>query len=106
MTTMTQDPISQEWTNSDELTATAGALGAKLEAFAVAELPPVLTPYIAAAAAELTEQSDVAWRLSGDSAQIALLRIIARVTILAPDASGPHTAALIRQLDRLSRRRS
>lgn len=104
MTTTYQDPIAQEWTNLGPIEATASEVGAKLAHFSVAELPPALTPYLAAAAAELAEQADVPWRMSIDPAQIALLRLLARITIVAPNASGPHTTVLLHLLEQAQTR--
>ena len=101
MTTTHQGPISIEWTNSPQKTATAAELSAKLGAYSLGELPPTFTPCLAAAAAELAEEANIPWRVTIDPAQIALLRLIAKITILAPDTSGPHTATAIQHLDRL-----
>ena len=64
----------------------------------VADIDPALLPFLAAAAAELASVAGIPWRFSTDDPAVALLRLIARATIVRPDASGPHTGRLLAQL--------
>ena len=98
MTLQVQDPISAEWTTDDPPSATnARLLCEQLVPLSNEQLVAVL-PAMAAAAAELALVAGVPWRFSLDDPPVALLRLIARIAIRAPDAGGPHTARLAAQL--------
>ena len=103
MTPTTTEPIHQDWTPSGlELTsdpmATAAEVNAGLARIEVADIDPQIVPFLAAAAAELAFLAGIPWRFSADDAPVALLRLIAKATMLHPNASGPHTARLVDQL--------
>ena len=94
-----QDPILQEWTTLDDApTVTAPELCGLLAHRSTDELT-ALAPAMAAAAAELALLGDVPWRFSADDPPVALLRMISRVALLAPDVGGPHCARLAEALD-------
>jgi len=117
MTPTTTEPIVQDWISaqhtSDQISGldttanehldaaqgtTAAAVNSLLACVEVADLRPALVPYLAAAAAELALVAGIAWRFSDDDAPVALLRMIAKVSIRAPGANGPHTLRLFDQL--------
>jgi len=91
------DPIAEHWT-IEAPTATAIDVNRRLALLEVADIEAHLVPYLAAAAAELASIAAVPWRFAGDDAPVALLRMIAKVTIRHPDVGGPHTARLLEQL--------
>ncbi|MEX2293342.1 MAG: hypothetical protein WD691_06095 [Acidimicrobiales bacterium] len=104
MTTTTTAPISSYWT-SDSPDLTAGATFAsaaqvtrRLALLKVTDIEAHLLPFLAAAAAEMTFEADIPWRLSTDDPAVALLRLIAKVAIMSPHVGGPHTARLLDQL--------
>ncbi len=98
MTSTLQDPIDIEWTTAVDPSASAKRLCERLAPLTADQLRS-LTPAMAAAAAELALLTGVSWRFSPDDPAIALLRMIARVAIVAPDAGGPHCARLAEVLD-------
>lgn len=100
MSTIQQDPIHQEWTTrpaAADQGATARTLCSQLAPLPIDELVEV-APSLAAAVAELALLVGVPWRFSPDDPAVALLRMLARVAIIAPDASGPHCDRLGQQL--------
>lgn len=103
MSRITTEPITPEWTSfgteeAIDPTSTAAAVNARLAQFDIADIDAGLVPYLAAAAAELALVAGIAWPFSADDPAVALLRIIAKVTMRRPDAGGPHTARLHEQL--------
>lgn len=99
MTTNLKEPIAPHWTTSalgstPAPTATAAEVNHLLAAIEVADIEPSLVPYLAAAAAELALVADVPWRFSVDDPPVALLRMIAKVAIRQPAATGAHTTRL------------
>lgn len=54
---------------------------------------------MAAAAAELALLAGIPWRFGADDPPIALLRMIARASLVAPDAGGPHCDRLADELE-------
>ena len=100
-------PIARDWTTHTASTAagpieaTARDLAARLAERRVADIGADLLPDLAAAAAELGSVSGISWRFSTDDPAVALLRVIAKVAIVAPDAAGPHTTRLVTLLDHL-----
>lgn len=64
----------------------------------VEDIDAALTPFLAAAGAEVAAVAGVPWRFSSDDAVVLLLRLISRVAIVAPDAGGPHTTRLLDKL--------
>lgn len=95
------DPIRSDWSTIDEdgrTAATAADVTAHLARLDVAEIDPAWMPLLAAAAAELASVAGISWRFSTDDPAVALLRLIAKITITCPDASGPHTARLLARL--------
>ncbi len=100
---MTTEPITQHWTTDErsptrDTQATAAAVNERLAQFEVADIGAQLVPYLAAAAAELAFLAGVSWRFGTDDPPVALLRMIAKVTMRQPHAGGPHTARLLDQL--------
>ncbi len=102
MSTITKDPITHERTTIEPETALATQVVARLGAFEVSELPEDLTPYLAAASAELAIAAGSAVRFSPDGVTVAFLRMISRATLAKPDATGPHTQRLFEQLELLA----
>ncbi|MGB3734768.1 MAG: hypothetical protein WA964_07420 [Ilumatobacter sp.] len=108
MTQTATDPIAGHWTTeglgltdrpvATRPLATAADVNARLARTEVADLDERLVPYLAAAAAELALITAVPWRFSADDPPVALLRMIAKVTMRHPDVGGPHTARLLDQL--------
>lgn len=103
MITTTTEPISEHWTTdgrnpTGDSQATAAAVNERLARIEVADIGAQLVPYLAAAAAELAFLAGISWRFSADDPAVALLRLIARVTMQQPQAGGPHTARLLDQL--------
>ena len=62
------------------------------------DFDPAWLPLLAAAAAEIASAAGISWRFSSDDSAVALLRLIAKVTITVPGASGPHTGRLLTKL--------
>lgn len=101
MTCTTTDPIHSDWSpfhEESELRASARDVSAMLARFEVADIDPAWVPLLAASAAELASVAGIPWRFSTDDPAVALLRLIAKVTITTPHAAGPHTARLLTQL--------
>lgn len=103
MTTATTEPIERHWIpegldgpNEPSASAsTAEAVNSHLARMEVADIGPQLVPYLAAAAAELALLAGIPWRFGADDPPVALLRLIAKVTLRDPRAGGPHTARLL-----------
>lgn len=99
------EPIQAHW-NTDGFdlaagppsTATATEVNERLARIEVADLGAHIVPYLAAATAELALLAGKPWRLSADDPPVALLRMIAKVTMRQPHLGGPHTARLLEQL--------
>ncbi len=107
MTRTETEPLSQNWTNDGDhethlrpTRATAFDVNGCLARLEVADIDPMLVPHLAAAAAELGLLSGVPWRFSTDDPPVALMRMIAKVTMRHPDVGGPHTARLLDLLRR------
>jgi len=103
MTPTLTEPILEHWTLDETADGavnravdgvTAADLARRLATIEVANLDPPIVPYLAAAAAELAIASGTPWRSTPDALPIALLRMIAKIGIVDPTASGPHTARL------------
>ncbi|MFK8025337.1 MAG: hypothetical protein AB8G26_15375 [Ilumatobacter sp.] len=96
--------MSIDWSSietSDQTTAaTATTVSSLLALVDVAAIDASTVPLLAAAAAELALVSGMPWRFSTDDPAVALLRVIARATLTAPDAGGPHTDRLAAHLSR------
>lgn len=97
------EPIPQHWTTTssiaaDPSSATASDVSSRLAQMRVADIDADVVPFLAAAAAELALVSGTSWRFSADDPPVALLRLIAKVTIRHPEAGGPHTARLLERL--------
>ncbi len=65
---------------------------------AVVDIDAALTPYLAAAAAEMALGAAIPWPFSADDAPVALLRLIAKAALASPEAGGPHTDRLLSEL--------
>lgn len=104
MTTTTTEPIRDYWpSDSTDLDAgatfaTAAQVNGRLAQLRVADLDARLLPFLAAGAAEMACEAGIPWRLSTDDPAVALLRLIAKVTLTSPDVGGPHTSRLFDQL--------
>ena len=95
MTPTYTEPILQDWIIDQPVQSpTAADLARRLARIEVTDLDPPIVPYLAAAAAELAAVAGTPWKPTADALPVALLRMIARVGIVAPDAGGPHTARL------------
>ena len=98
-------PIDSNWTTivqeaTDDLDISAAEVNALLSRLQVREITSELHPYLAAAAAELLHIVDVDARLPVGDAPVALLRLIAKVALIEPTATGIHTRRLGEQLRR------
>lgn len=100
MTTQATDPIHDEWlTDASSTThATAGEVNALLCRREVADLDDAVLPALAASGAELASIAEIPWRFTTDDPAVSLLRLISRIALSHPDAAGPHTTRLARQL--------
>ncbi|MEM9515937.1 MAG: hypothetical protein AAGA42_13885 [Actinomycetota bacterium] len=99
MSAPTTDPICHEWPISDTPQVTARDVNARLATREVHELDDSILPFLAASGAELASLAGITWRFAPDDPAVALLRLISRVAITAPEAAGPHTTRLARHLD-------
>lgn len=102
MTSTTQDPILEEWTTRGPQLASATDVNEALGRFLMSEIPPYITPFLAAAGAELALIADIDWRFGTDVPAVGMVRLIARVAIVAPHAGGLHTQRLADQLEALA----
>lgn len=102
MNTLQKDPIHLERTSCEALPATATTVITQLAAFDVVDLPEEITPFLAAAGAEIALVAGIQWRFSADDVIVVLLRLISRGTLAKPDATGPHTQRLFEQLEQLN----
>jgi hypothetical protein len=100
MSAIIVEPIGTEWTTIDQgpAPATAAEVARRLAPIEIGDLGPDVLPFLAAAAAELASVAGIAWRFSTDDPAVALVRLIAKVTMTCPDAAGPHTARLVARL--------
>lgn len=101
MTTKQKDPIHLKRTSWALNSATAKDIITELAAFEVADLPEQITPFLAAAGAEIALVAGIKWRFSADDVIVVLLRLISRGAIAKPGATGPHTQRLYEQLKQL-----
>lgn len=104
MPLLEQDPMQSDWANCAPIdhangVVTARQVACELGHRRVEDLDASLTPYLAAAAAELAALAGISWRFSTDDAPVALLRLMARAAIVAPDVGGPHTERLLEVLE-------
>ena len=93
--------LGLERTTYEVQTATASQILTRLAAFDIEQLPDALTPFLAAAGAEIALVADIRWRFSADNATVSLLRLISRGSLAKPDATGPHIQRLFEQLEQL-----
>jgi hypothetical protein len=108
MTSTRTDPIPLDWSTIDETVflatadadplATASDVSHRLALLEIGDIRPEWVPLLAASAAELASAAGLSWRFSTDDPVVALLRLIAKVTMVCPGASGPHTVRLLAQL--------
>ena len=100
MTITTTVPIRPNWTlpAGPAPKITVSEVNAALARYEVDDITDELTPYLAAAVAELALNADVPWRFGPDDAPVALLRMIAKVALHTPRATGIHLSALAQQL--------
>lgn len=108
MITTGTDPIALDWSTIDEVglpatpgagpLATAADVSHRLALLEIGDIRPEWVPLLAASAAELASAAGLSWRFSTDDPVVALLRLIAKVTMVCPGASGPHTDRLLAQL--------
>lgn len=101
MNTLQKDPIDLERTSCEGSEATAANVINQLATFHVADLPDQVTPFLAAAGAEIALVAGIQWRFSADDVIVVLLRLISRGALAKPDATGPHTQRLFEQLEQL-----
>lgn len=89
-----------DWSTVDVpgATSTAAAVSVRLARLEVDEIRPEWVPFLAASVAELASAAGIPWRFATDDPVVALLRLLAKVTIICPEASGPHTDRLLAQL--------
>lgn len=73
---------------------TAKLLSDRLGQLDVTDIDPQWLPEMAAAATELARAAGTSLHFSHDDPPVALLRMIARATLAAPAAAGPHTTRL------------
>jgi hypothetical protein len=101
MTATRTAPIAPDWPtigDASAATATAADVTARLAGIDVCGIDTTRLSSLAAAAAELASVAGIPWRFSLDDPAVALVRLITKVAIAHPDASGPHTARLLAQL--------
>ena len=104
MSTATKDPILSKWTSSEPSEyATAYQAVDRLAEFEVHQIPDYITPFLAAASAEVASIAGIRWQFSPDDTVVVLLRIIARGAIAKPNARGPHTQRLFERIVELGR---
>ncbi len=105
MNVIHREPIAPNWISShsgqQKGHATARDINQMLSQLRIAEIEDQLVPFLAAAAAELALGVDIKWRFSPDDPTVALLRLIAKVSLKNPDAGGPHTDRLLQKLSQL-----
>lgn len=96
------DPIHLDWSAIEDHvhvpTATAAQVAVRLARLDIAEIDPAWMPLLAAAAAELASVAGISWCFSTDDPAVALLRLLGKISVTCPGASGPHTARLLTQL--------
>jgi hypothetical protein len=73
-------------------------LSFRLAAYDVDDIDVTLVPHLAAAASELAFTTGTAWTVSADDPVVVLLRVIAKVNLRHPTATGPFTARLFDRL--------
>lgn len=111
MTLTSTEPIAPDWTSSasgdasddhganPEQRPSVRDVSRLLAGYEVADIGDALVPHLAAAAAELAITTGTSWSVTADDAPVVLLRIIAKVNLRHPEATGPHTAGLFALLD-------
>lgn len=93
------DPIQQEWPSlQGGGPRTLSEVVALVSAFAAADIPDRLIPYLSAATTEAALIAGVPWRFSSDTATVALLRMLSRASFANPGATGPHLQCFYEQL--------
>jgi hypothetical protein len=103
MLRLATEPIQDHWTADDSRvvavpTATASDVSRQLGLLDIDDLDDRILEFLSAAAAELAHATGIAWRQSNNDPPVALLRLVAKVAIRNPTASGRHTARLFEQL--------
>jgi hypothetical protein len=91
-------PLDWSTVDAPGAMATASGVSARLSRLEVDDIRPEWVPFLAASAAEVASGAGIPWRFSTDDPVVALLRLIAKVTMVCPGASGPHTVRLLAQL--------
>lgn len=97
------EPIHDHWTMLDSWVvaapvATATDVTQRLALLDVDGIDAEILALLSAAAAELAQATGISWHRSSSDPPVALLRLIAKVAIRNPTASGPHTARLLERL--------
>ena len=95
MSLLDQDPIATAPALSAPPFASVKSICEELAQYRVSDLPTAWVPFLAAAAAEVSRAAGLSWRIGSDDPAVALLRIVARVSIVAPDAGGVHCERLL-----------
>lgn len=67
----------------------------ELAQHSVSQFPSAWLPFLAAAAAEVSSAAGLPWKVGSDDPVVALLRIVARVSIVAPAVGGDHCERLL-----------
>lgn len=106
MTSPATVPIELNWTippsegpqTQPEPEITVSRVNKLLGRYKIDDLPSELNPYLAAAAAELALDANLPWRLRPDDEVVVLLRLIARVALDNPQATGVQLRALYQRL--------
>lgn len=107
MLAVDSEPILQHWTTTEPVAvppvpATAAEVNACLALIEVVDIDATLAAHLAAATAELALLAGLPSRFGADDPPVAMVRMIAKITVRQPHAGGPHT---VRLLDLLRGRR-
>lgn len=103
MPALATEPIRDHWIIAqphavEGRTATAADVTRRLALLELNDIDAALVPLLAAAAAEVALATGIPWRHSSEDSPVPLVRLIMKVAVRNPTASGPYTARL---LDRL-----
>lgn len=95
MSLLDQGPIATAPAPGAPASVTVKSICEELAQYGVSDLPTAWLPFLAAAAAEVCSAAGLPWRIGSDDPAVALLRIVARVSIVAPEVGGGHCERLL-----------